>query len=267
MESLSEVAFQSRSHYIEAMKAAARASGLRIHIADTYLSMSRRASDIVMTGLKRKPDLLLCAPAGGTPTGTYSQLASCYARRPTMFDHLRVLQIDEWQGLPRTDPATCASDLRKKLVRPLRISPARYIGFRSDAARPQAECGRISAWLAANGPIDICVLGIGSNGHVGMNEPAAYFIPHAHVAKLAKSSVQHPLLKDLARKPRYGLTLGLGEILRSRKILLLASGASKRAVLKRLLKPHVTTRFPASFLWLHPDATVLCDRDAAPDLL
>jgi galactosamine-6-phosphate isomerase len=98
-----------------------------------------------------------------------------------------------------------------------------------------------------------------------MNEPANHFVPHAHVAKLARSSIEHPLLKDLARKPRYGMTLGLGEILRSRKILLLASGASKRAVIQRLLEPRVTTRFPASFLWLHQDATVLCDRNAAPD--
>ena len=247
------------------MRTAARTSGLKFQIADSARAMSRRAADIIIAEMKRRPALLMCASAGGTPTGTYEQMAERYARRPALFNRLRVLQIDEWQGLPRGHPATCASDLSRKLVQPLRISRGRYIQFRTDAAKPERECRRVSAWLEVNGPIDICVLGIGSNGHVAMNEPANHFVPHAHVAKLARSSIEHPLLKDLARKPRYGMTLGLGEILRSRKILLLASGASKRAVIQRLLEPRVTTRFPASFLWLHQDATVLCDRNAAPD--
>ena len=179
---------------------------------------------------------------------------------------MRVLQIDEWCGLAPGSPATCHADLQTKLLGPLHMTPDRYKGFRTDAADPESECSRIACWLAASGPIDICILGLGANGHVAMNEPAAALTPHAHVAELAPSSQRHALLRNLAKKPRYGVTVGMGDILRSRRILMLVNGKRKRPALSRVMKPGITTRFPASFLWLHPDATVLCDREAAADV-
>jgi galactosamine-6-phosphate isomerase len=121
----------------------------------------------------------------------------------------------------------------------------------------------MARWLALNGPIDICILGLGENGHVAMNEPDRELNPGVHVAKLAPTSRRHALLQTLVKKPRYGLTLGVGDILRCRKALLLVSGSHKRRPFSRLLAPRVSTRFPASVLWLHQDATVLCDREAA----
>ena len=234
--------------------------------AEDYEALSRRTADIIVAELKRKPDLLLCASAGSTPTGAYNRLAARHARQPGLFQRLRVLQIDEWGGLERGNPACCEMDLERKLLRPLRIGPNRHIGFVTDAADPEHECARIARWLEANGPIDLCILGLGTNGHVAMIEPAQTITPRSHVAKLAKSSLKHPLLIDMKPKPRYGLTLGLGDILRSRRIILLVNGAHKRASLARLLQPRITTRFPASFLWLHPAVTVLYDRDAAGSL-
>lgn len=228
--------------------------------------MSHEAADFICAELKQRPDLLLCASAGGTPTRAYELLAARYARDPGLFKQMRVLQIDEWCGLAPGNPATCHADLQTKLLGPLHITPDRYKGFRTDAPKPETECGLIARWLAAHGPIDICILGLGVNGHVAMNEPATTLTPHAHVAALARSSRQHVLLKTLAKKPRYGLTLGMGDIFRSRRILLLVNGKRKCPALSRLMKPGITARFPASFLWLHPDATVLCDQEAAADI-
>jgi putative deaminase/isomerase len=225
--------------------------------------MSQRAADLIVVELKRRPDLLLCASAGRTPTKAYEQLAARRKRQPRLFKKMRVLQIDEWGGLAPGSPASCQADLRAKLLDPLGIDPARYRGFMSDAADAPGDCERIAQWLARNGPIDLCLLGLGINGHVAMNEPAKTLTPRAHVARLARTSREHAMLQRLKRKPRYGLTLGLGDILCSRKILLLATGQLKQAVIKRLLEPRVTTSFPASFLWLHPDVSVLCDRPAA----
>lgn len=235
---------------------------LKLHVESTYESMGKLAADIIISELRKKPNLLLCASAGGTPTPAYRSLAIRYSREPKLFKKLRVLQIDEWGGLPWRHPATCEIDLRVKLLEPLRIDSGRFIGFRSDAENPEAECARMAEWLAANGPIDLCILGLGRNGHVAMNEPRQTSMPHAHVAQLADSSQNHSMLKGLPRKVRYGLTLGLGEILCSKKILLLVSGSAKRAVLQKVLNPRVTPRFPASFLWLHPDASIICDREA-----
>jgi galactosamine-6-phosphate isomerase len=244
------------------MKRAGLKPGLNVQIARSYDAMSGRAEEVIVSRLREKPDLLLCASAGGTPTRLYERLAERARRNPRLFSRMRVLQIDEWGGIEPTCPAACAADLQAKLIQPLRIPSVGFIGFKSDARNPKAECARIERWLARNGPIDICILGLGVNGHIAMNEPADEFMPHPHVPMLAKSSARHPMLRGLDRKPRYGLTLGIADILRSRTILLLVSGGHKRLPLKRLMEPRVTTRFPASCLWLHPDAAVLCDREA-----
>ena len=232
-------------------------------MAADYAALSRRAADWLVAELRQRPALLLCAAAGDTPTGTYAQLAARRRRQPSLFRKMRVLQLDEWSGLSADCPASCAADLQTKLLMPLGIGPARFTGFRGAAPDAERECARVARWLAANGPMDVCVLGLGRNGHVGMNEPADAVKPQAHVARLAPGSRRHPMLAALPRPPRYGLTLGLGEILRARRILMLVSGGHKRAALHRLGTGRVTARFPASFLHLHPDVTVLCDRAAA----
>jgi galactosamine-6-phosphate isomerase len=236
---------------------------LNIEIAKDYEAMSERAAEFIVAEVKECPKILWCVSAGGTPTKAYERLAARRARQPGLFKKLRVLQIDEWHGLPPGTEGGCAKDLETKLLGPLGIGPERYVGFKSDATNPEKECRRIEYWLARNGPIDVCLLGLGLNGHIAMNEPSDVFVPHPHMAKLSSESRRHPMLKQMKRKPSYGLTLGMGDILRSRKILLLVSGLQKQIVLKRLMGPRVTTRFPASFLWLHRDVTVLCDRDAA----
>ena len=127
--------------------------------------------------------------------------------------------------------------------------------------RPSAR--RVEAALAAAGPIDLCILGLGRNGHLALNEPAASFDPFCHVATLAEQSRTHPMLAGTAAPVRQGLTLGLGDILRARRILLLVSGAAKQEPLARLADRRVTPALPASFLWLHGDAICLCDEDAS----
>ena len=143
------------------------------------------------------------------------------------------------------------------------MPPERWIGFRGDAADAAAECRRVAAALEDAGPIDLCILGLGSNGHLALNEPAESFDPLCHVAALDARSRAHPMLAGTGTQVREGLTLGLGDILRARRILLLVSGSAKRAPLARLAARRVTPALPASFLWLHGDATCLCDADAA----
>lgn len=236
---------------------------MRIQIDKDYAAMSARAADFIVAELKQRADLLLCASAGGTPTGPYEQLAVRYTRQPYLFKKMRIVQIDEWVGPPPSHPTTCRYDLQTKLLTPLRIDGSRFRGYKSDAADPRREPRTMSQWLANNGPIDICILGLGLNGHIAMNEPGDESVPHAHVSALTAQSKKHSMLATLKRKPRYGLTLGMGDILCSRKILLLVSGPAKTAILKRTLEQRVTTRLPASFLHLHADVTVLADRAAA----
>jgi galactosamine-6-phosphate isomerase len=239
---------------------------MRIQIDKDYAAMSARAADFIVAELKQRPDLLLCASAGGTPTGPYEQFAARYARQPNLFKKMRVVQIDEWVGPPPTHPSTCRYDLQTKLLAPLHIDSSRFHGFKSDAADPYREPKTMSQWLAKNGPIDICILGLGLNGHIAMNEPGDELVPHAHVSKLTPQSQKHSMLATLRPKPRYGLTLGMADILASRAILLLVNGPKKRSILRKTLESKITTHLPASFLHLHPDVTVLCDRAAVSSI-
>jgi len=120
----------------------------------------------------------------------------------------------------------------------------------------------MSRWLDRSGPMDLCILGLGTNGHLLMNEPGTTLDPAPHVARLAESTRRHPMLRAMGAVPRFGFTVGLADVLRTRTILLLVSGRHKRAPLRRMLVGRVSTRCPASFLWLHPDVTVHYDREA-----
>jgi galactosamine-6-phosphate isomerase len=226
-------------------------------------AMSWHAAALVSEEVRRRPDLLLCTAAGSTPIRTYEILAAKMRTEPHLCDRLRVLKLDEWGGLEMDHEATCETYHQKYLIRPLSLSSERYISFRSNAADPQAECERIRTALEKHLPIDYCILGLGANGHLGLNEPGESLKPFAHVANLAESSLRHPMLSSVNGRVTYGLTLGMAEIMQSRKILLLVSGAHKRLQLRRLLTPEISSQFPASFLWLHPDVTLLYDRDSA----
>jgi galactosamine-6-phosphate isomerase len=227
--------------------------------------MSRSAAEMIVEELRRKPDLLLCAAAGSTPTRCYALLAEARRRDAQTFSRLRVLKLDEWSGLPVNDPATCEAYLRHHVIEPLGISADRYITFDSNARDPQQECERVRARLTRQSPIDLCLLGLGVNGHLGLNEPADALQPFMHVTQLADSSRQHAMLDTAARRPEYGMTLGMAEILAAHKVLLLVSGATKREPLARLRIRQVSTLFPASLLWLHGDVTCFYDNDAAQD--
>jgi glucosamine-6-phosphate isomerase len=238
--------------------------GLQVEVLDDHEAMSRQAAEWLVDRIRKQPDVLLCLATGATPMRTYELLAVRGRTEPQLFSRMRVIKLDEWGGLAMSDPASCERHLRDSLIDPLRLHD-RYIAFNSEAADGDAECKRIADWLAENGPIDIAVLGLGVNGHIGFNEPADFLQPHAHVASLAATSMQHSMLAQSKNRPTHGLTLGMADLLQSREVLLLVSGEGKRAAMGRLLEGRVTTDFPATFLALHPNACVMCDRAACLD--
>lgn len=228
--------------------------------------MSLRAARYLHLRVRDKGDLLLCAATGGTPTRTYELLAASFAAHRSQVSRLRVIKLDEWGGLPEGDEGTCEAYLRRHLLDPLGVTPDRYTGFRPGAADPAAECDAVATALDVRGPIDVAVLGLGVNGHLGFNEPAPALQAHPHVAQLSEASLDHPMVRHARDSVRYGMTLGIGDILHARSVLLLVNGAHKRDALRRLISGPVATQFPASMLWLHPDVTCVCDADAAEGL-
>lgn len=234
-----------------------------IQVSADHDEMSRQAARHILDALSLQPNLLLTAAGGATPLRTYELLVESYHQNPEFFRRLRLLKLDEWGDLTVNDAGSCEAQLRLHLIDPLKIPAERYIGFDGAAPDPEAECERIRQRLAVEGPIDLCVLGLGLNGHIGLNEPGPILHPEAHVAQLTDSSMRHPMLAGSPKRPSYGLTLGMADLLASRRILLLVSGTAKRAALQRLLVKEISTDFPASFLWLHSNWMVYCDQDAA----
>ena len=235
---------------------------MRVVVVRDYESLSRRAEAFVVRALRQRPRLLLGVATGASPAGLYERLAK--RAEPSLFRRIRVVGIDEWLGLPRGHAGSCERYIHERILGPLGIPPRRYQGFRAGRRNREAETRRMSRWLDREGPLDLAILGLGRNGHLLMNEPAAALRPHAHVARLAESTRSHTMLQGVRTPPRLGLTLGMADILRSRAILLLVSGRAKRAALTRALEGPVSTRCPASFLGLHTGVTVVCDREAAP---
>ncbi len=224
-----------------------------------YRELSRRGAEIAFATLAERSDSLFCLPTGHSPAGLYAEWVRAAATRPNLFANLRVVKLDEWLGMPASDPASCEYFLQERVLAPLGIPADRYLSFDATAVDPSAECARISQSLERHGPIDLCILGLGKNGHLGLNEPGRTLQPGCHVATLSEMTRQHPMMTDRREKPVHGLTLGVGDLLQSRRILLLITGKGKDAATARFLEGAVTTDLPASVLWLHPHVDVLLD--------
>jgi galactosamine-6-phosphate isomerase len=222
--------------------------------------LSEFASDLIISAIAENPDLLLCTATGNSTTETYKKIVAKKDRFSA--GNLRIIKLDEWGGVPPDHPMTCETYLQTKLMQPLQIKPVNYFSLNSNADDPDQECDRIRHLLEKNGPIDLCILGIGLNGHIALNEPGDFLTPHCHKASLSPSSLNHPMVRETGVAPKYGLTLGMADILNSRKIILLISGKNKTSITQAFMQKKVDTRLPASFLWLHPDVLCLCDRDA-----
>jgi len=224
----------------------------------TVVELNQKAADIIISELNKKSQSLFCTATGNSPTGIYKLLAE--RKNEINTSGLNLLKLDEWYGLPMDHPASCEYYLQEHLIGPL--GAASVTSFNSKA-EPETECKRINDFLLKNGPIDICVLGLGINGHIGFNEPADFLQPHAHLATLSETSVTHPMIKDSGVDMKYGFTMGVADILGSGKIILPVFGKSKRAIMERLMEGKISTHLPASFLWLHPNAECLyCENDS-----
>jgi len=231
-----------------------------VRVFETPEDIGSFAASLIMYQIQTTDGLLLCAATGNSTTAAYEKLAENSDRFGT--ETVRVLKLDEWGGIPMSDPQSCETYLREKLIGPLNIEEDNYTGFQSDSEDPGAECKRIREFLEDQGPIDLLILGLGMNGHIAFNEPSEVLNPHAHVATLSEMSMTHPMAFEMNVKPTYGLTLGMVDIMSARQILLLVHGIKKAEMMRELLSRKITTSLPASLLWLHHNAHLLCDRDA-----
>lgn len=235
---------------------------MNFHYLPDYETMSRKGFELVKNEIDLRPDLLFCVASGGSPTGLYAEMVKHQKEHPNFCSALRVVKLDEWGGLESGSTFTSEHDVQTKFIQPLGISPDRYLTIDPFTADPAGDCLRMKNALEQIGPVDICILGIGVNGHIALNEPSDVLYPGFHVCKLAESTLNNGMINSLKQPPTFGMTMGVGEILQAKKILLFIAGSGKKDAFERLLIPEVTTQFPASLLWLHPNVDVLVDERA-----
>ncbi|SHG30179.1 galactosamine-6-phosphate isomerase [Flagellimonas flava] len=207
-------------------------------------------ASLFMEELHKHPDLLLCAATGSSPIPLYNQLAKIATQNSSLFHHLRLIPLDEWIGLPSLE-GSCDEYLQQHLMEPLKIDQGRYLKFDAGNSDLEQECLRIGQLLKQEGPIDLCILGMGKNGHLGFNEPAVKLQPHCHIASLSTESQQHGMIRATVLKPSKGITLGMQDILSSRRIILLISGDGKEEAKQQFFSRTISPKCPASMLWQH----------------
>ena len=235
---------------------------MNFHYFSDFESMSTAGFEMIKKEVENKPDLLFCVASGGSPSGTYAQMAAHKKLYPEFGEQLRVIKLDEWGGLEPGSPFTSELDVQQKFVQPMGITADRYWTIDPDTSGPEGACQDMEQVLEREGPLDICILGIGVNGHIALNEPGdAHKLPY-HVCELAPSTLANGMLKTLKQPPSFGMTIGLRGIMQSKLILLFIAGSGKKEAFERLQDPVVSGQFPASFLWLHPNVQVLVDQRA-----
>jgi glucosamine-6-phosphate deaminase len=219
--------------------------------------------------IRREPDLVLGLPSGRTPVPLYRSLVALHRVGQVDFRRVTIFNLDEFVGIAASHPGAFAAFMQRHLLRHVDVAPDRVHMPRGDAQRPIEEARRYEAAIAAAGGIDIIVLGIGANGHVGFNEPASSLVPETHVARLGRSTRRANAERfggNWRRVPRHAISMGVGTMLRAQHVVLLATGRAKADIVARALQGPVTTRVPASLLQVHPRAVVVLDRAAAARL-
>jgi glucosamine-6-phosphate deaminase len=231
--------------------------------ARDYADMSRRAADIVVGQVKDKPNSLLVLPTGNSPVGLFRELVERQNKGEVDFRDARFVTLDEYAGIGRDDPRRLFSWLMRELFDALSIAADRIDVFDPNA-EPEAEAGRIERAIADSGGIDLAVLGLGPNGHLGFNEPGSAIDSRTRLVALAPESIvsNAAYWGSEAAVPRQAFTLGLGTLHEARQCLLIVSGTAKAQILARALEGPIGPAVPASLLRYHADAAVIADRAA-----
>ncbi|MCY7894842.1 glucosamine-6-phosphate deaminase [Bacillus vallismortis] len=243
---------------------------MRIIVADHYEELCKLSANIVKKHVQEKKDAVLGLATGSTPVGLYKQLISDYQSGEIDFSKVTTFNLDEYAGLSPSHPQSYNHFMHEYLFRHINMQPGHIHIPQGDNPQLEAECKVYEDLIRRAGGIDIQILGIGANGHIGFNEPGSDFEDRTRVVKLSESTIQANARffgGDPVLVPRLAISMGIQTILEfSRHIVLLASGEEKADAIQKMAEGPVTTDVPASILQKHHQVTVIADQKAAQKL-
>ena len=234
-------------------------------VAKNYEEMSRKAADVIAELVARKPSCILGLATGSTPEGLYAQLVKDCQEGKISFKDVSTYNLDEYRGLENDHPQSYHYFMEQHLFNHVDIDlAATHVpdGSNPDAA---AACADYEAAIKASGGVDLQLLGLGHNGHIGFNEPADTFAKETNCVELTRSTIEanSRLFDHIDEVPTQAYTMGIGTIMRAAKILVVANGEGKAQIVRDAFFGPVTPQVPASILQFHPDVTVIVDEAAA----
>ena len=237
---------------------------IKIYREKDYKAVSRRAANLISAQIISKPDCVLGLANGTSPIGTYDQLVEWCSKGDLDFSHVNTVNLDEYVGLT---PDNCQSYhyfMKKNLFSRVNIDIKNTHVPDGAASDLKKACADYDAYIRATGGIDLQLLGIGQNGHIGFNEPCRSFVLNTHIVDLTENTIKanSRLFKSIDDVPHQAITMGIRNIMQARRIVLVANGENKAEALRKTLIEDVTPDVPASILQLHLDISIVADEAA-----
>ncbi|MDE6357561.1 MAG: glucosamine-6-phosphate deaminase [Eubacteriales bacterium] len=235
-----------------------------LHKAKDYNDMSRKAANVISAKVILKPDSVLGLATGSTPEGTYKQLIEWYKKGDIDFSKTKAVNLDEYKGLSKEDEQSYAWFMKTKLFEHINIKLENTYIPNGLAEEEESECKKYDELIKSLGGVDLQLLGIGTNGHIGFNEPNDFFQKGTHCVKLADETINmnSRFFESMDLVPKYAYSMGIQTIMCAKSILLIASGKAKANALYETVYGNIRPSVPGTILQLHPDVTIIADEDA-----
>ncbi len=235
-----------------------------IIVAGSYEELSSIAADKVIAALDARERPLFCAASGDSPLGLYRELVKRQHSGKTNTGKWSFIGLDEWLGMNKNDEGSCGFMVNQQLIIPLNPLAENICFFDGRTSDPGKECERVEAYIQSKGGIDVAVVGLGMNGHIGLNEPGTSPSLRAHVSLLDPQTAQ--VGQKYFNNPTpltHGITLGLATLMEARQVILIVNGAKKASIIQQVVEGAETASVPATLFRHHPSFTIILDKEAA----
>jgi len=236
---------------------------MKLIVSPSYEQMSAKATASLIEDFSAEGRKLVCIASGDTPKGMYQKLTAMVNGGELNISDWDFIGLDEWVGLNLKDEGSCGEFLNEYIVQPLKLPADRYRLFDGRASDLRAECTGAEKFIDAHSGLDVAILGLGMNGHLGLNEPGAPTDARTYVGPLATMTIETGQKYFKSPTPlTKGITLGLATLMAAKKVYLLVNGEKKASILKEVVEGEISNKVPGSLLRNHPDCTVFVDTTA-----
>ena len=241
---------------------------MKIFVADTYEDMSKQAAEDVIRMMQSYNQPLICVASGDSPAGLYNEIVERVNGKQLSISNWLFVGLDEWVGMNGKDEGSCRYYLNHQLFHPSQVADDKICFFDGKAADPGAECQQVENFIYHYGGIDVAILGLGMNGHIGMNEPGTLPQLRSHITDL-DSTTQQVGQKYFKKQQKLtqGITLGLATLMEARHIILIVSGKHKAEITRKIIEDEISEQLPATLLRNHPALKIYLDKESASKMI